>query len=242
VFAIAASNGSLYVGGAFEETRGRPRLRYAQFEPYPTQVSSSRTDTASPTSAVEPLEGVQERAFFAVEWAGEDDEAGVRDYSVLVSEDGEPFTPWLTSTRATRAMFEGKDGSTYEFYSTARDLAGNVEGKEPEAEATTTVLLRPDDADGDGVPDAEDRCLDLDLSATVLVDGFDTGIANVLAQPSGCTLADRISEAGSGALNLRQFVRRVDRLTRTWLRHALIQEAQADAIRAAAARATFLAP
>ena len=183
VFAIVASNTSLYVGGAFDETRGRPRLRYAQFEPYPTQVSSSTTDSASPTSAVQPLDGVQERALFAVEWAGEDDEAGVRDYSVFVSEDGEPFTPWLTNTPATRAMFLGEDGATYEFYSTARDLAGNVENKEPEAEATTTVVLRPDDADGDGVPDGDDRCADRALGRRVVVDGFDTGVANAFAEP-----------------------------------------------------------
>ena len=127
-------------------------------------------------------------------------------------------------------MFQGEDGSTYEFYSIARDLAGNVEAKEPEAEATTTVLLRPDDADGDGVPDDEDRCADLALSPTVVGRRASTPASPTrFADALGCTLADRIGEAAAGALNLRQFLRRVDRLTRTWLRDALIDEAQADA-------------
>jgi hypothetical protein len=242
VFAIAASTTSLYVGGAFDETLGRPRLRYAQFAPYPSQVSSNAIDTASPTSAVQPLDGVQDRASFAVEWGGEDDAAGVSDYSVFVAEDGGPFEPWLTNVPATRAMFEGADGATYEFYSIARDLAGNLEDKAPAAEATTIVLLRADDRDGDGVPDAEDRCPDAAATATVMVDGLDTGVANPPATPEGCTLTDQIVEAASGALNLRQFTRRVDRLTRTWLRDALIDEAQAELIRTAAARATLLRP
>jgi hypothetical protein len=75
-----------------------------------------------------------------------------------------------------------------------------------------------------------------------VVDGLDTGVANLQTQPAGCTLMDRLGEAAAGALNLRQFVRRVDRLTRAWLRDALIDQAQAEAIQAAAARSTLLSP
>ena len=60
-----------------------------------------------------------------------------------------------------RRLFHGDDGNTYEFYSIVRDLLGNAEVKEPLAEATTTVLLRPEDGDGDGVLDGDDRCADL---------------------------------------------------------------------------------
>jgi hypothetical protein len=76
----------------------------------------------------------------------------------------------------------------------------------------------------------------------VMVDGVDTGVANAFADGAGCTLADRIGEAAAGSLNLRQFLRRVDRLTRTWLRDALIDPAQAEIIRTAAARSTLLPP
>jgi hypothetical protein len=53
---------------------------------------------------------------------------------------------------------------------------------------------------------------------------------------------DRIDAAASGALNGRQFARRVTLLTRTWLRDALIDEAEADVIRTAAAQSTLLPP
>jgi hypothetical protein len=217
-------------------------MGYAQFTQAQAAVTSDMLDDAGPTSAVQPLDSVQDRALFTVEWAGEDEGAGVRDYSVFAAEDGGPFLPWQSNTTATRATFLGADGSTYEFYSIARDLAGNLEVKEPLAEAATTVLLRADDGDGDGVADGEDRCTGPDLSPTVLVDGFDTGVANGFADASGCTLMDRIDKAAAGALNLRQFLRRVDRLTRTWLRDALIDEPQADVIRTAAAKSTLLPP
>ena len=242
VLALAASNSTLYAGGLFFEMGGRPRLEYAQFTEALTPVSFDATDDANPASAVQPLADVQDRALFAVQWAGEDEGAGVRDFSVFSSEDGGPFTAWQTNTPATSAMFFGEDGRTYEFYSIARDLTGNVEVKRPLAEAATTVVVRADDGDGDGVPDGEDRCPNFDLSPTVIIDALDTGVANVLAGPAGCTLMDRILQAGSGARNRRVFVRRVDSLSRTWLPDALIDEQQAGAIRTAAAQMTLLPP
>jgi len=242
VLALAASSSTLYAGGIFVEIDRRPRLKYAQFPDIPAQVGFNTIDIATPMSEMQPLQGVEDRAFFAVEWAGEDEHTGVRDYSVFASEDGGPFTPWLTNTAATGAMFLGEDGRTYEFYSTARDLAGNVEAKEPIAETTTTVLARADDGDGDGVPDGEDRCPGSDLSATVVVDGSDTNVANVLAAPAGCTLMDRILKAEAKSLNRRQFARRVAKLAQTWLESELIDEAQAGAIQTTAAQTTLLAP
>jgi hypothetical protein len=49
------------------------------------------------------------------------------------------------------------------------------------------------DTDGDGVPDADDECPISDMSATVLINGVSTGIANTL-NPTGCTFADIVAE------------------------------------------------
>ena len=242
VVALATSNTTLYVGGLFYKVGGRQRLEYAQFTQPLTLAVPGALDLTAPTSAIEPLDGVQERAMFPVAWAGEDGGAGVRDYSVFVAADGGPFEPWLTNTSATSALWLGANGQTYEFYSTARDLSGNVEAKDAAAEATTTVMQRADDGDGDGVPDEEDRCTDRELSPTVVIDALDTGVANVLARPAGCSLADRVAMAEDGALNRRVFVRRVARLIRTWLREGLVDQSQADALAAAAAQTTTLSP
>ena len=50
------------------------------------------------------------------------------------------------------------------------------------------------DTDGDGVPDADDQCPNSDLSATVLINGVNTGIANTAPNPAGCTFADLVDE------------------------------------------------
>ena len=95
----------------FQQIGGRPRMGYAQFTQNLAPVVLDTVDDTAPTSAVQPLDGVQERALFAVEWAGEDEGAGVRDYSVFVAADGGPFMPWRTNTAATTAMFLGEDGA-----------------------------------------------------------------------------------------------------------------------------------
>jgi hypothetical protein len=66
------------------------------------------------------------------------------------------------------------------------------------------------DTDGDGVQDADDQCPLSDMSATVLINGVNTGIANTAANPAGCTFADLVDEMIDGCLedakNHGQFV------------------------------------
>lgn len=50
------------------------------------------------------------------------------------------------------------------------------------------------DTDGDGVEDTLDQCPTSDLSAKVLINGVNTGIANTGANPAGCTFADLVQE------------------------------------------------
>ena len=50
------------------------------------------------------------------------------------------------------------------------------------------------DSDGDGVQDIDDQCPESDLSATVLINGVNTGIQNTGANPAGCTFADLVVE------------------------------------------------
>lgn len=52
----------------------------------------------------------------------------------------------------------------------------------------------PVDTDGDGVADDVDECLTSDLSASVIINGVDTGIQNTAANPAGCTFADLVEE------------------------------------------------
>lgn len=96
-------------------------------------------DDSAPDSSVLPLPLRQASPVFSVEWAGVDDGSGIRDYTIFVSEDGGPFTPWLRDTTATTASFHGAGGRSYSFFSVARDEVGNVELRPVLPDAETEV-------------------------------------------------------------------------------------------------------
>jgi hypothetical protein len=93
----------------------------------------------------------------------------------------------------------------------------------------------PDD-DGDGVPNDEDECPDSDLSATVAIDGCDSGVPNTVF-PSGCTIPDLIATCAEGASNHGQFVSCVSHLTNDLKKAGTITGQQKGAIQSCAAQA-----
>lgn len=56
-----------------------------------------------------------------------------------MSDNGGPFSAWLTNTTATQTNYPGVAGHAYGFYGIARDLVGNVEAAKTAAEASTRV-------------------------------------------------------------------------------------------------------
>jgi hypothetical protein len=99
------------------------------------------TDTTPPTSRVAPLPASSTSTSIGLTWSGQDEPggSGIASYTIYVSDNGGPYTPWLSNTAETAGTFSSQIGHTYSFYSVARDKAGNSEPKTPQAEATTTV-------------------------------------------------------------------------------------------------------
>lgn len=108
--------------------------------PLDTNEWLNTTDNSKPTSRVLPVAAIQPLPTFTVKWVGADDGSGVRDFTVYVSDNGGPFTPWLTQTTSTQAAFTGVPHHTYSFFSVARDLTNNLENAKIAAEATTRVV------------------------------------------------------------------------------------------------------
>ncbi len=92
------------------------------------------------------------------------------------------------------------------------------------------------DADGDGFADDEDCNPNSDVSATIIIDGIDTGVPNTLFN-TGCTMSDLIAQLAASARNHGQFVSAVTNLTNQWVQQGLITGQQKGAIQSAAARA-----
>jgi hypothetical protein len=72
------------------------------------------------------------------------------------------------------------------------DLDGLVDEGFPDTDGDGVADCRvTDDADGDGIPDASDACESSNLSATVVVNGCDSGVPNTVLS-NGCTISDSL--------------------------------------------------
>lgn len=104
-----------------------------------TNVWFNTIDNDKPSSQVNKLAGTQNDLSFPVSWQGQDVGSGLRDYTIYVSDNGGAFTPWLSNTTSTKAIFTGVAGHTYAFYSTARDNVFNLENAHVLPDTMTTI-------------------------------------------------------------------------------------------------------
>jgi hypothetical protein len=140
-------------------------------------------------------------------------------------------------------------GSTISHYDTAAypnqlmepfindDLTHSV--KPPED--LTLPLLRDigwfADGDLDGLADSADACPASNRSATVVVDGENTGVANVLFT-SGCTIADLVAQISASAKNHGGFVSEITHLLNALRDAGIIGQDERGRIHSAAAHAS----
>ena len=109
--------------------------------PINTAAIADTLDADAPSSDVQALPAQTNDPTFQVSWSGQDDPngPGIASYTIYVSEDGGPPTPWLTNTTLTNALFTGALGHTYAFSSTATDYAGNAEAEHATPDTTIQV-------------------------------------------------------------------------------------------------------
>ena len=93
------------------------------------------------------------------------------------------------------------------------------------------------DTDGDGLIDACDGCPDSDLNSTIVIDGCDTGVANMMPDDDGCTMADLIAQCAVGVPNHGSFVSRVAHLANEWKAAKVISGQEKGRIQQCAAQA-----
>ena len=138
-----AADGSYHVTASAVDTAGNASLIDATLD-----ITIDRTPPTSTATA--PSGNVPLR--FRVEWSGQDGGSGVSSYDVYAAADGGSFSLWKAQTGAASAYYGGVLDHTYEFYSVARDAAGNLEQKVPAGEAAGTVIKAlpvPGDANAD---------------------------------------------------------------------------------------------
>src|SRR5207253_2034638 len=95
---------------------------------------------AAPISTVNALPA-HSLTTFTVSWSAETsaDPNRIVAFSIYVSDNGGPFTPFVVNTTTTSAKFVGKLGHTYGFASVAVDSVGDVQATPTVAQATTAA-------------------------------------------------------------------------------------------------------
>lgn len=126
-------SGTLITNGA--------RIIFDDNEPIDTRVVTNIVDSLAPTSAVLSLPPVMLTSSFEVAWSGQDETngSGLYNFDVYYKEDGGGLVLWQGITTNRSGLFTGQPGKTYEFYSRARDNAGNLEAPHGIPDATTTI-------------------------------------------------------------------------------------------------------
>jgi PKD repeat protein len=96
-------------------------------DPIETNISKFTLDLALPESQVMSLDAETTDTLVLLEWAGTDDESGVRFYDVYYSKDDSEYIRWRSRTSLTSDYFKAEPESYYRFFSVAVDSVGNEE-------------------------------------------------------------------------------------------------------------------
>ncbi|HEX3280132.1 MAG TPA: SdrD B-like domain-containing protein [Pyrinomonadaceae bacterium] len=121
------------------QINNQARITFDLNAPMDTNNFTNTIDDSKPSSSVAGVSAPNCGTSFPVQWSGRDTGSGIGTYTIFVSDNGGPFTEWLTNTSDTSATYVGVVGHTYGFYSTARDNAGNIEAAPATADTLVTL-------------------------------------------------------------------------------------------------------
>ncbi len=110
----------------------------------PTAAQATTYVAGLPTSTVSSLPATTTSTSFTLTWTGTPGPGAtsIASYSIFESEDGGPFTAFLTNTTLTSTTFAGQFGHTYGFYSVATDNLGHVQPTPTGAQAMTQIVAQ----------------------------------------------------------------------------------------------------
>jgi spore germination protein YaaH len=112
-------------------------------ELYATLAAKFLTDRTPPRAGILDLPDTVDGAAFPVQWTAVDDWSGVASVDLQVSEDGGPWTDWLTGIIGTVATYTGRNGHGYAFRVRATDGLGNRGDWTTTATWSATPTLAP---------------------------------------------------------------------------------------------------
>lgn len=108
-------------------------------DPIETPVWVNTIDDVKPQSSVSALPAIVTDTVFTVSWSGIDNHAGILTYDVFVTINDTLSGQFLHNVRDTSIQLTGSYGSTYKFWTVARDRVGNIEDAPAQPDAVVTL-------------------------------------------------------------------------------------------------------
>lgn len=111
-------------------------------EPILTPAIFNTLDADGPTSSMTQVPSTVDSATFLLSWSGLDvpGGSGLATFDIFVSENGGAYQPLLVGTTLTQYTFTGVRGNEYQFFSLARDNAGNIQSPTGNSDFTTQIV------------------------------------------------------------------------------------------------------
>ncbi|MBU1614029.1 PKD domain-containing protein, partial [bacterium] len=110
-----------------DEIKNKAAIVFDLNEPIVTNEYINIIDTEKPESRVLSAQQLNDTTAFELVWGGNDNESGIRYYTIYVAQNDSAFVPLLSDYPDTWTTFTGQPDQTYYFYSVAEDNLGNVE-------------------------------------------------------------------------------------------------------------------
>jgi uncharacterized repeat protein (TIGR01451 family) len=126
--------------GSGVQIANRAAITFDDNPPLDTPIWLNTVDNTPPASHVLPLPTNSDMPSVPVSWMADGGQPGLRDFTVYVAEDGDPYRVWRLNTSATTdTLVPPADHKLhhYAFYSVARDVSGNIEAAPAGPDATT---------------------------------------------------------------------------------------------------------
>lgn len=180
---------------------------FDQNEPIVTNATENLLDSIVPTSQIAALPATSAVPSISLNWSSTDDAdgSGSAGTSILYSENGGGYLPYLNTAADTATTFSGKWGKTYRFYSVGRDNAGNVELAPSQPDATIRILGGDTEGDVSPRPNGNDGQVANDDVAQVRRFIAKLDSANVYNEFQRSDSAPRLA-GGDGALSVADVV------------------------------------
>lgn len=126
-----------------DRIEARAAIVFDENAPIDTPPVVNTVDADTPESMLRVQAEPVDTTTFHLRWSGTDVGAGIRDYTLYVAKDEDPFEIVEAAIVDTSYLFIGAAGHSYSFFTTASDYVGNTEAVKTRGDDAVDIATEP---------------------------------------------------------------------------------------------------